>query len=172
MFGLFKPKMAPQEPVEFIGDVEIDCPAEEVYALIDWADPRNAKRNTGNEIIQDETDPNLFHMTMPAMDEFDFRFHVSEAAAPSKYAFTCTISPQCGRMAMSEEIYEFEATGDQSCNVSLVNRVTFIEGTTMDDLAEEVAMLSASVQSALQKLKLQAEHGADVAKSLEMNTVL
>lgn len=172
MFGMFKPKLAPKEPVEFLGEVEIDCPAEEVYALIDWADPRNAKRNTGNEVTQIGDDPIAFRMVMPAMDELDFQFIVNEAQSPSKYAFTCTISPQCGRMAMSEEIYEFEATGETSCRVFLVNRVTFAEGTTVDDLAEEVAMLSASVQSALQKLKLQAEHGADVAKSIEMNTLL
>jgi len=169
---VFKKKLAPQEPIEFIGDVEIDAPVDEVYGLIDWADPRNAKRNTGNKVTQAEDEPDVFHLVMPAMDEFDFRYHVHQAQSPTNYAFTCTITPQCGRMAQSEEVYEFEATGPKSCRVSLVNTVTFIEGMTVDDLAEEVMMLSASVQSALQKLKLQAEHGPAVAKSLEMNTLL
>jgi len=38
MFGLFKPKLAPAGPVEFTFDVEIEKPADEVYALMTFQD--------------------------------------------------------------------------------------------------------------------------------------
>lgn len=47
MFGLFKRREEPAGPFEFSHSIEIERPAAEVYALIDWGDARNAKRALG-----------------------------------------------------------------------------------------------------------------------------
>ena len=172
MFGLFKPKLAPEGPVEIGAEVEINKPVSEVYALIDWADERNAKRATGNHVTQVEGKPDRFDMVMPFLDDLTFEFLVTEAVPHAKYAFGCVIRPECGNLAHNHESYEFEALGEDKCRVILTTSVTFVEGLRMRDFTKEVATMAASVQSALQKLKLQAELGADVAKALEENTVL
>ena len=172
MFGLFKPKLAPEGPVEFAASVDIDRPVEEVYALIDWADERNAKRATGNKVTRVEGSTDRFDMVMPFMPELTFEFLVTEAVPGEKYAFGCLIKPGCGNLAHSHESYEFEALRHDRCRVTLQTATTFVEGLRMRDFTHEVATMAASVQSALQKLKLQAEHGPEVAKALEENTVL
>lgn len=172
MFGLFKPKRAPEGPVEFTSSVEIDQPPAEVYALIDWADPHNAKRATGNTITAIEGKPGRFDMVMSFMPDLTFEFLVTEAIPHTRYAFGCVIQPGCGNLAHSHESYEFEALGPDRCRVTLHTSTTFVEGLRMREFTDEVAAMAASVQSALQKLKLQAELGSEVAKALEENTVL
>lgn len=172
MFGLFKPKLAPDGPVEIGADVEIDKSADEVFALIDWADPRNAKRATGNDVRQVEGKPDQFEMVMPFMDDLVFKFLVTENEPGRKYAFGCIIDPPMGNLETSHETYEFEPLGEDKCHVSLVTEVKFVDGLREKEFTCEVAAMAASVQSALQKLKLQAEHGAEVAKAIEKNTLL
>ena len=57
MFGLFKKKKASAGPITLSFAVDIDRPAEEVYPLIDWADPDNAKKAlrppTYSEIVRE-----------------------------------------------------------------------------------------------------------------------
>ncbi|WP_299193476.1 hypothetical protein [uncultured Erythrobacter sp.] len=172
MFGLFKPKLAPEGPVEFNAEVEIDKPASEVYALLDWADERNAKRATGNHVTQVEGKPDRFDMVMPFIDELTFEFLVTEAIPHSKYAYGCVIRPECGNLAHTHESFTFEPLGEDRCRVTLLCATTYVEGMLLADYTHEIATMAASVQSALQKLKLQAELGPEVAKALEENTVL
>lgn len=172
MFGLFKPKMAPEGPVEFSFDVEINKPASDVYALIDWADPRNAKRATGNIVRAVEGKPGQYEMIMGFMDDLTFEFIVTDEVPHTKYAFGCVINPPVGNMAHNHETYEFEPLGEDKCRLTLTCETTFVEGLRMKEFTCELATMAASVQSALQKLKLQAEHGVEVAKALEENTIL
>lgn len=172
MFGLFKSKKAPTGPVHIGAEVEIDKPAEDVFALIDWTDPRNAKRATGNTVRAVEGKPDQFEMVMPFMEDLLFKFVVTEDQPSRKYAFGCVIEPQMGNMEHTHETYSFEALGEDKCRVELMTETTFVDGLRESEFASEVATMAASVQSALQKLKLQAEHGADVAKAVEENTLL
>ena len=172
MFGLFKPKLAPEGPVEMGAEVEIDRPVEDVYALIDWADPRNAKRATGNDIREVPGKPGQYEMVMPFMEDLTSEFLVTEAVPNRKYAFGCLIKPQMGNLAHNHETYEFEPLGDNKCRLKLTCETTFVDGLRMREFTNEVASMAASVQSSLQKLKLQAEHGAEVAKAVEENTLL
>ncbi len=172
MLGLFKPKMAPEGPVEMGSEVEIDRSVEEVYALIDWADPRNAKRATGNEVREVPGKPGQFEMVMPFMDDVVFEFLVTEAVPHRKYAFGCVIKPSMGNLAYNHETYELEPLGDDKCRLTLTCETTFFDGLRMGEFTQEVATMAASVQSSLQKFKLQAEHGAEVAKAVEENTLL
>lgn len=172
MFGLFKPKLAPEGPVEIAGLVEIDRPVQDVYAMIDWADDRNAKRATGHEVRKVAGHPGRFDMVMTTMPDLTFEFLVTEEQRPERYAFGCVIRPGMGNLAHSHESYEFEDLGEERCRVTLLCSATFTEGLRMREFTCEVSTMAASVQSALQKLKLQAEHGAAFAKALESNTVL
>lgn len=172
MFGLFKPKLAPEGPVEFVFDVEINKPVSEVYALIDWADERNAKRATGNDVREVPGKPGQFEMVMPFMDDLTFEFLVTDEVYSRKYAYGCIIKPQFGNLAHNHETYEFEELGPESCRVTLTTESTFVEGLRMREFTIEISQMAAAVQSSLQKLKLQAELGVEVAKALEENTVL
>ena len=62
MFGLFQRKAEPLGPFEFEHETVIDRPAAEVYPLVDWADPRNAKRALGNKVEQVGSSPARFRM--------------------------------------------------------------------------------------------------------------
>ena len=172
MFGLFNSKLAPEGPVEFAASVKIDKPASEVYALVDWADERNAKLATGNKVYPIENKPNRFDMVMPFLPDLTFEFLVKEAVPHSKYAYGCIIKPGCGNLAQTQEAFEFEELRRNRCRVTLTCTTTFVDGLRTRDFTNEVATMAASVQSSLQKLKLQAELGAEVAKALEENTVL
>lgn len=172
MFGLFKPTLAPEGPVEIRADVAISKPARDVYALIDWADERNAKRVTGNRVTQIDGRDDRYDMVMEFMPDLTFELLVTEAVPHSRYAYGCVIRPGCGNLAHSHETYEIEANGPDACHLTLICQTTFVDGLKMRDFNNELGTMAASVQSAVQKLKLQAELGADVAKALEERTLL
>ena len=50
MFGWFKKKPVPSGPITFDFDVLIERPPADVYALVDWGDPLNAKRQLGHTV--------------------------------------------------------------------------------------------------------------------------
>ncbi len=69
MFDWFKPKKAPEGPVTFDFETEIEAPASEIYALVDFADPRNAKRQMGHSVKRGEVAPGTFILIMKQMPE-------------------------------------------------------------------------------------------------------
>lgn len=172
MLELFNRWKRPQGPVEIIAAVEIDRAAAEVYALIDWADSSNAKRATGSDVRNVPDKPDRFDMVMPGLPDHTFELLVTCDEPPACYAFGCIIKPRLGNMEHCHEAYEFEALGPQRCRVTLTTETGFVPGLSRRAYSAEVATMAASVQSALQKLKLQAEHGADVAKAVEGNLLL
>ncbi len=137
MFGLFRSKLAPEGPVQINGEVEIDKPVEEVFAMIDWADPRNAKRVTGNMVRGVPGKPDQFEMVMTSMDDLLFSFLVTENVPGRKYAFGCVIEPPVGRLAHNYESYEFEPLGANRCRVKLVTETTFVAGLRQKEFAHE-----------------------------------
>ncbi len=172
MFEFLNRRRRPARPVEIIGEVEIARPAADVYALIDWADPRNAKRATGNRVTGISGNPGRFDMVTPMLADFTFEFLVTCEEPHSRYAFGCVIRPQFGPMEHTHETYGFESLGADRCRVTLTTETRFDAGLSRRAYAAEVATMATSVQSALQKLKLQAEHGADFAKAVEGNVLL
>ena len=167
MFHFFKPKPAPQGPIEFGGEVVIEKPAEEVYALLDWADPRNAKRQLGNEVAAIEGAPDRFRMTLAALPGHVFDMIVTEAVPHSAYGFATHITPSVGRLVTSHEHYRLEPLGTGTCRLTLVNTVTFIDGMRMKQLSEEVMIMSVASHNALAKLKIHAEQGAEAVTAVE-----
>ena len=166
MFGMFK-KPAPSGPMTFDFDVLIERPPAEVYALVDWADPRNAKRQLGHSV---EGQSPRFHLRMTSMPDLDFTLDVIEERPGEVYAYACDIQPRVGRLVTSVERFLFEPVDDGHCRVRLINEATFIDGMTMRQFEQEMMMMSVATNDGLIKLKVMAELGLDAAKSVENAT--
>ena len=167
MFGIFKRKPVPSGPITFDFDVLIDRPPAEVYALVDWGDPRNAKRQLGHAVTGQSP---RFQLRMTSMPELEFTFDVIEEKPGEAYAFACEIQPRVGRLVTSVERYTVEAMGDAQCLLRLVNEATFIDGMSRKQFEQELMMMSVATNDAILKLKVLAELGVDAAKAIENAT--
>ena len=167
MFGLFKKKKAPEGPITLSFAVDVERPAEEVYPLIDWADPRNAKRQLGETVTAIEGSPNFFRLVMSGMPEHNFDMLVSEAVPNRSYRFSTDINPRVGRLEASEEYYELEPSGDGQCQLSLTITAKFRAGLTERQFKEEALMIGVACHNALLRLKAHAEEGVEGERALE-----
>lgn len=172
MFGLFRPKLAPERPVEFRFEVEIARPAAEVYPLIDWADPRNAKRQLGNSVVPLAGESDRFEMVLNGLPDHRFEIVVIEADPHRIYEFANRVVPTIGRMVASRERYTLDPLGPDRCNLTLVTWAEFVAGLRMREYQHELCLVAASVQSALEKFRIHAEHGAGAGKAVEDRLVL
>jgi hypothetical protein len=164
MLGFLRPKLAPQEPVEFDDEVIIERPAEEGYALVDWADPRNAKRALGDEVISFGEAPDRFRVKMVMIPDYQFEIAVTEAIPHRFYCFTCETVPRIGRMAASHELYSFDSLGAGSCRLRLKVRPVFIEGLQMEHFGQELLTMTVACHNVLAKLKIHAEQSFDAVR--------
>ena len=171
MFGLFKSKSVPTGPVEFEFTVEIACPVAEVYALIDWTDPRNAKRQLGNEITQAEGE-GRFEMVLNGLPDHRFEIVVLAAEPDRTYEFASRIVPRIGRLVASTERYTLVPEGPLGCRLTLLTTAEFEDGLRMREFQHELSTMAAAVRSALEKFKIQAEHGLGAARAVEGRLVL
>jgi hypothetical protein len=164
MFGMFKNQPVPSGPMTFDFDILIDRPVSDVYPLVDWADPRNAKRQLGHQV---EGESPTFVLTLSFMPEHRFNLTVTEEKKDEVYAFDCDIQPRVGRLEASSERYTFEPAGEGQCLLRLIVEATFIDGMTTRDLEEELMMVSVACNNTLAKLKIHAEHGLTAAQNAE-----
>jgi hypothetical protein len=167
MFDWFKPKMAPEGPVTFDFETEIEAPASEIYALVDFADPRNAKRQMGHSVERGEGSRDTFVLIMKQMPDAEFVLSVTDATAPLNYGYRCDPRPQQGRLQWSAERYTIEDRGDGKCLVTLLVEAQFDEPMPQDEYAQHVGMMAAGCDMALEKLKLQAERGLEAVLEYE-----
>ena len=167
MFGFLKRKAEPVGPFEFEHGTEIERPAAEVYAMIDWADPRNAKRALGNKVEQVGTAPDRYRLHLDLVPDHRFEMIVTEEVPGRSYAFENEITPSVGRLVSSHETYAIEPLGEGSCRLSLVISALFVGGLSAEDMAMEVMMMGTAGQNALAKLKIQAEQGVEAVHAVE-----
>lgn len=167
MFGILKRKAEPVGPFGFGHAIEIERPAEEVYALLDWADARNAKRALGNKVEQVAGSPDRFRMWLDLVPDHTFEMIVTDAVPGETYAFENEITPPVGRLASSHEAYTLESRDAGSCVLTLLVEASFVGGLSEEELAMEVMMMTMSCGNALEKLKVQAEQGVDAVHRIE-----
>jgi hypothetical protein len=167
MFGFLRPKLAPDGPVEIRREVEIAAPAEDAYALVDWADPRNGQRALGGEITPLAGVPGRFRCVLAALPGHPFEIAVTEAVPPGAYAFTCEAVPRVGRLVRSHERYTFEPMTRSSCRLTLVMTATLAGPLRMKDHEHEVGTITRACRSALAKLKIHAEEGVEAARAVQ-----
>jgi len=172
MFGFLKPKPAPEGPVQFGLEIEIEKPAEEVYPLIDWADPRNAKRQLGHRVDAVRDKPGRFEMYLDGLDGHVFEMMVTDEVPGREYGFHCVIRPTLGRLKTSHELYSLEPTGENSCRLQIITIAEFVEGMRMKHFEEEVAMMSIATHNALAKFKIHAEEGVEGVRAVEERLVV
>ena len=165
MFGILKRKEEPFGPCEFEHSVEIERPAAELYAMIDWADPRNAKRALGNKVEQ--VGPDRYRLLLDMLPDLTFEMTVTEAVPGSRYAFDNEITPPVGRLVGSSEAYTLEPLGESACRLNLAISAWFVGGMSSEDMAMEIMMMGTSGQNALAKLKIQAEQGVEAVHAIE-----
>jgi hypothetical protein len=167
MFGILKRKTKPIGPFEFGHSVAVERPAAEVYALLDWADARNAKRALGNKIEQVGISPDRFRMLLDFVPGHVFEMVVTDAVPGETYAFENEITPPPGRLVRSRETYCIEPRDESSCVLSLLVSASFVGGLSEDVLAMEVMMMTAACGNALEKLRIQAEQGVEAVHAIE-----
>lgn len=169
MFGLKrrKPELAPDEPIRMEAKIEISRSAEDIYALLDFADPRNQMVARGNIVKPLGSDPNSFRMWYDLAPDLNFLFTVTDAEPARRYAYSAVIVPSLGRRAGSHEDYAIERLAEDRCEVTFVNTVHHQSGLTLDELAEEIGMSSVAAANGLAKLKLLAEEGVEAVEAFE-----
>ena len=166
MFAFLRRRPAPEGPVEFNLAVEVDKPTADVYPLIDWADPRNAKRELGHK-VEALTD-GRFRLVLTEMPEHRFDIDVLDVVSGEKYGFVTEIVPRVGRLECSEEHYSVEPNGDGRCTLRLTVVATFRRGLSMKQFEEELRIMSIACHRAVAKLKVHAEGGVEAVKALEL----
>ena len=167
MFGMFKKKPVPSGPITFDFDILIERTPADVYALVDWADPRNAKRQLGHSV--EGQSPHI-HLRMTLMPDLDFKLEVIEEKANEIYAYACDIQPRVGRLVTNVERFIFEPVNGGHCRVRLINEATFIDNMTRREFEQEMMMMSTATNDGLIKLKVMAEAGLDAARAVENAT--
>jgi hypothetical protein len=167
MFEILKRKVEPIGPFQFGHSVAIEKPADEVYALIDWADARNAKRALGNKVEQVSSSPDRYRMTLDLVPDHVFEMIVTDAVPGETYAFANEITPPPGRLVSSHETYSIEPIDDGSCMLTLLVSASFTGGLPEEALAMEVMMMTMSCGNALEKLKVHAEQGVEAVHAIE-----
>ena len=170
MFGLFKPKLASNEPVGFELAIKIAAPACEVYPLLDWADQRHAKRQLGD--IVEQTGENTFRLVLKSLPDNNIPITVEEAFPHSSYTFLTRIEPVIGALVSSRESYTITDDGSDACILALSMEAQFLPDMREKDHAREIAMMAASAHSALEKLKIHAEYGTDAVRAVEDRLVI
>ena len=166
MFGLLKKRnVEPFGPCEFEHSIEIEKPATDVYALVDWAAARNAKRALGNKV--EELAPDRFRLHLDMVPDHRFEMIVTEAVPGQRYAYDAEITPPVGRLVACKEAYTVEPLGEGSCKLGLTTTAWFQGGMSERDMAMEIMMMGTSGQNALAKLKIQAEQGVEAVHAIE-----
>jgi hypothetical protein len=171
MFGLRRKKpepcLDPARPIELKTAIEIDRPAADVYALLDFDDPRNQMRARGNAVRRIADNPREFRMWYDRTPNLNFLFTVTEAIPGRAYSYAAKVVPPVGRRLNQHEAYAIEPLDERSCRLTFVNAIEHVPGLTEADLAEEVGLSMQAMLNALAKLKLQAEQGVPAVEAFE-----
>jgi len=169
MFGLFKPRLAPVGPYDFTAQTDFAASAAEVYALIDFADPRHHRRARGATVTGGG---DRFEMVIPQLPDCTFYIEVTEAEAPNHYAYVVVSDPLMGRMASTKEAYTVWDLPGGGCTVRMDIAATLQDGVRAKHLVDEIAMMTIACHNTLAKLKLQVEQGVDAVHAVDRQLVV
>ena len=163
MLDIFKAKMAPEGPVEVETAIEIERPAHEVYAMIDFNDPRNYKAAVGTIT---KRGPKQFDMVLDLLPGMTFPITELEAEKDRLYTIESPLPKNVGRLEKTVERAEIEPLGENRCKVAVKTIATFAP-MKLKYYADEVAMITMACQNSLTKLKVHAEQGVDAIREIE-----
>ena len=145
MFGLFKRRMAPVDPVTYLNEITIARPPEEVFPLIDLADPGYRQLAMGHDLVQLGEDEYLLTVTFAPNEPF--RVKVSERRSPEYYETRTVLAPGMGTLDVLEEHYTLTRTADNGTKVSTVTRATFYPGLSWSRFGKEPCFVSVATMN-------------------------
>jgi len=172
MFGLFKSRKVPEGPVHFDLAGEFACPAQEVYALLDWSSPTNSKRLLGHEVMPVVGMKGRYRMILKSLPDHIFELQEMRVEPGKHYEYVCEIMPPFAALVRTTESYRIEPLGENACKVTQRTEATFSDGMRYKDFQQEVMVMASACQSALEKLRIQAEHGTAALRAVEDKLVL
>ena len=143
----------------FVVAAPVAAAAEEVYALLDWADERNQRRQMGDEVTALDDEGRRFRLVIRFMRDLQFDYEVEEALKPKLYSCICVPRPSVGHLERSHEHYEIEPLGEDRCVVTYTMTATFEPGLDAEDAAEVVRNMTVATHNTVAKLKANAQHG-------------
>jgi hypothetical protein len=167
MFGFLRPKLVADGPIEIRCDTVVQRTAEDVYRLVDWADPGNGKRQLGSEIVRLDESPGRFRISLDELHGHFVEVSVTEEIPHASYAFACEIVPRIGRMVRAHEHYGFERLTVSTCRLSVVVTATVAGPLRLKEHEHEVMTMTLASRNALAKLKLHAEDGVEAARAVQ-----
>lgn len=152
-------------PIEFDFTVEIERAASDVFPLIDVSDPRFAQVALGS--LVKKTAKDIFELEVVGLEEHVFRMQVMQCIPNERHTSKVTIEPRVGNLVEAVEDYELNAAGDERCTLTLVTKATFSNDLSVEEIAQEVAMMSMAVEDDLTKLKIHAEEGLEAVRAYD-----
>jgi hypothetical protein len=159
-----KPVPAKQGPAIIEAAIGIDCAADTLFGLLNFADPTCWKHAVGRV---ETVATGRFRLHLNVLPDHVFTIVVSDAEPGRLYAFDTQITPRAGRITHAAERYHICPTGTASCTVRLVTEAHFEADMPRSDWLEEAALMDQAVHTTLAKLKLHAEYGADAVRQIE-----
>ena len=163
MFGLFKSKPAPDGPIIVSHSTIIDCPPDELYRIVDFADEMCWKKAVGSV---EPTGEGTFLMKLDMAPELEFPVEVLETVPGASYSYECRIVPKVGRLVRSVERYDMSAENEGTL-VTLTLLAEMDSGMTVKERKQESQMLDLAGHNALAKLKIHVENGVDTIRDIE-----
>lgn len=175
MLNWFRPKMAPEGPVTLEYEIEIDAPAHEIYPLIDFADPRNAKRQLGETVREVAGREGAFELVLasyPDLGDLTFDITVTEALPNKVYAFHGKLPEGPGALVSTQERYEIEPAEGGGSLLRLIVDANFRFPMKLKVYKREVAQMMLALHNACAKLKLHAEQGVDAVHAVHDDMIV
>ncbi len=164
MFGLFESKMAPEEPVEIEMDVEIERSAEDVYAMVDFADPRHHKAEVGSITRTGDT---TYDLVLDMMPDLTFPITELEAVPGRSYIIESVLPAELGaRLFKTVEGCEIESHGPDRCKVT-AKTLAYFHPMKLKHYEREVTMIAMACNNSINKLKIHAEQGVEAIRAIE-----
>mgnify|MGYP001263061169 CR=1 FL=1 len=164
MFGLFKPKMAPEGPVEIEMDMEIERSAEDIYAMVDFGDPRHHKAAVGTIT---RTGDKTFQLVVDMLPDIVFPIVELEAVPHSSYIIESVLPDDLdGRLHKTVESIAIEPLEPDRCKVT-ASTLAYFHPMKLKHFDMEVAMITMACNNSLVKLKIHAEEGVDTIRDIE-----
>ena len=164
MFGLFKPRMAPEGPVEIEMDCAIARAASDVYPMVDFADPNHHKRAVGTITRTGDT---TFELVVDMAPGLVFPITELEAAPPRVNTIESVLPPELGApLIKTVERTKIEPLDEGSCTVT-VKTTAYFRPMTMKQYEEELRRIAIACNNSLMKLKVHAEQGVDAVRAIE-----
>ena len=146
---------------------EIATSAGEVYALVDWGDERNARRQLGDTVQGLDEEGRRFRLVIDFMSDVDFDYEILKAVKPSIYEYECLINPPQGHLGRTIEQFRIEPVSDDRCTVTLTVTAYFDSGLSVSKQDEVRHTMTVGAHNGLAKLKAYAEHGVGTSEAFE-----